>query len=427
MPGPTKPTEVSIRAYQVGFGDCFLVGFRYPNRMRHLLIDFGTTGTPDGKDKARLVAVAKDIRERTGSKLEAVVASHRHRDHIAGFDPSGKDGAGKIIASCEPEVVLQPWTEDPRAARNAKAPTRKNIRAVQEMMLHMQDFAGVALAESKNGKVPPGIRSELAFLGQDNLPNLAAVKQLQALGKRHVYAYAGSNAGLGRLFPGVKVHVLGPPTLEQTDTILKQRSTDPDEFWQLQAGFWSLQASATSGRQSAPIFDSSLVDRHPSPEARWFIRRAARARSEQTLQLVRSVDRALNNTSLILLFEVGRLRLLFPGDAQIENWSYALDQEKYRKLLRDVTFYKVGHHGSRNATPRSLWESFAHKSAKKAASRRLSSMVSTMAGKHGSPERKTEVPRQSLVRALRRYSDYHSTESIRSKKLDASREVVLKC
>ncbi|WP_204349807.1 hypothetical protein, partial [Klebsiella pneumoniae] len=29
------------------------------------------------------------------------------------------------------------------------------------------------------------------------------------------------------------VHVLGPPTLRQTDTIRKQRSSDPDEFWQL--------------------------------------------------------------------------------------------------------------------------------------------------------------------------------------------------
>ena len=36
------------------------------------------------------------------------------------------------------------------------------------------------------------------------------------------------------------------------------------------------------------------------------------------------MDKVLNNTSLILLFHIGETTLLFPGDAQIENWSYAL-------------------------------------------------------------------------------------------------------
>lgn len=71
------------------------------------------------------------------------------------------------------------------------------------------------------------------------------------------------------------------------------------------------------------------------------------------------MDDQLNNTSLILLFSVegdgGTKRMLFGGDAQIENWEYALklaDVEANRVLLRDVDLYKVGHHGSRNATPR---------------------------------------------------------------------------
>ena len=70
----------------------------------------------------------------------------------------------------------------------------------------------------------------------------------------------------------------------------------------------------------------------------------------------------MNNTSVILLFEVGA-RPLFPGDAQVENWSYALedapDHEATRALLADVDLYKVGHHGSLNATPKKLlWEGF---------------------------------------------------------------------
>ena len=40
--------------------------------------------------------------------------------------------------------------------------------------------------------------------------------------------------------------------------------------------------------------------------------------------MLRSMDDELNNTSLILLFEIGGKKLLFPGDTQWENWEYAL-------------------------------------------------------------------------------------------------------
>ena len=51
------------------------------------------------------------------------------------------------------------------------------------------------------------------------------------------------------------------------------------------------------------------------------------------LGIVRTLDQAMNNTSVILLFEVGNKKLLFPGDAQIENWSYALNAAKKDKDL----------------------------------------------------------------------------------------------
>jgi len=37
-----------------------------------------------------------------------------------------------------------------------------------------------------------------------------------------------------------------------------------------------------------------------------------------------ALDHAMNNTSVILLIQAGDRRLLFCGDAQIENWEYAL-------------------------------------------------------------------------------------------------------
>ena len=116
-----KPTSVTIRSYQVGFGDCFLVSFNYGEgrtaARRHVLIDFGSTSLPK-QGGFSLESVAKDIKEQTAGKLTAVVATHRHRDHISGFGGS----TGKLIADLHPSVVLQPWTEHPLARPDATSP-----------------------------------------------------------------------------------------------------------------------------------------------------------------------------------------------------------------------------------------------------------------------------------------------------------------
>jgi hypothetical protein len=114
------------------------------------------------------------------------------------------------------------------------------------------------------------------------------------------------------------------------------------------------------------------------------------------------------------LFQVGSKKLLFPGDAQIENWSYALTKSEVRKLLQDVNLYKVGHHGSRNATPKSLWALFGNRSQKQSPGR-LQTVVSTMTGKHGDARSHTEVPRKTLVEELKKNSFYFSTQELKGK------------
>ena len=123
----------------------------------------------------------------------------------------------------------------------------------------------------------------------------------------------------------------------------------------------------------------------------------------------------MNNTSVILLFQIGKKKMLFPGDAQIENWQFALNQKKYRSSLASVNLYKVGHHGSRNATPKALWNLFKNKSDKKSANRLLS-LMSTMEGKHGSPHSHTEVPRETLVEELEHKSEFFTTQQLKGGK-----------
>jgi hypothetical protein len=78
------------------------------------------------------------------------------------------------------------------------------------------------------------------------------------------------------------------------------------------------------------------------------------------------LDSDTNNTSLVLAFELGQSGrvLLLPGDAQVGNWVSwetlkwsVSDGQKIRTvtagdLLARTVVYKVGHHGSHNATLR---------------------------------------------------------------------------
>jgi hypothetical protein len=207
--------------------------------------------------------------------------------------------------------------------------------------------------------------------------------------------------------PGVKTHVLGPPTLKQSAAIRKMRSADNVEFWML-LGATGTKFTASGGE---PFPGRDCVEGTRIPDhARWLRDHARSVRAETLLGIVRTLDKQLNNTSLILVFEVGEARLLFPGDAQIENWQYALANPEYGKLLADTTLYKVGHHGSRNATPKAnLWDHFAKRSANTDAAERMWSIVSTMAGKHGTTEA-TRVPRKTLVDALKGNTNFRTTQ-----------------
>jgi hypothetical protein len=415
-----QPIEATLRAYQVGFGDCFLLTFHYPARAgkaafdRHLLIDFGSTGKPAAEGENLLRRVAADIAKECGGKLDAVIATHRHKDHISGFatEKNGK-GTGDVIKSLKPDLVLQPWTEDPDAKPNATTPrtARSGKQAFVAQLADIHSFSASALAEAARlkGKIGARTSAQLAFLGEDNLANRSAIDNLMTMAKNR-YLNFGMKSGLEKILPGVKVHVLGPPSIAQSEGVQRQRERDEAEFWHLQA-----RGGERFMAMGKPPFPRAAKRATLPPYARWIVPRLRAIRGDQLLEIVRIMDDVLNNTSIILLFEAGKKKLLFPGDAQIENWSYALkeapDKEAIRKLLADVDLYKVGHHGSLNATPKTLWNLFKKKKTARSAAR-LQSVVSTMAGKHGSTDNETEVPRRKLVDALRAETEFFTTQDL---------------
>jgi hypothetical protein len=414
---PNEPGKVTVRMYNVGFGDCFLVTFHYapPLKDQHILIDFGSVSA-----SVNMKQIALGIRDTCGGKLYAVVATHRHRDHIGGFcDAGGPGSPGAIIASCKPEVVLQPWTENPDAGADATSapllqknqpgnPLRLFFASMNAMQAYAQAVVDAAPLWRGADKRPIAIEK----LAGNNTSNPDAVRNLRKMGKQPPrFLQYGSPSGLedDKLLPGVKVSVLGPPALKQQN--LKKYAKQSDEYW-LASKFWGLQQRAAATAGNSDLFPrAARYGKGPKPlQTRWFIEHAESALKKNALAIVTILDKFLNNTSLILLFEVKGKKLLFPGDAQLENWQWALSQDGIGDMLKDVDLYKVGHHGSRNATPKELWNRF-----EKRRERALTTMMSTATGVYGRSE-DSKVPSANLVKALKKESTLLNTQDLKGGK-----------
>jgi hypothetical protein len=69
-----------------------------------------------------------------------------------------------------------------------------------------------------------------------------------------------------------------------------------------------------------------------------------------------ALDQILNNTSVVACFTYRHKTLLFPGDAQYGNWQSWMDTPEGESIFEHVDFFKIAHHGSLNATPKSALE-----------------------------------------------------------------------
>lgn len=423
------PKSFSVRMYNVGFGDCFLLSFDYgatptnqPTdetrghvRKRHILFDHGSTSR--ARTRLSLAAVAAQVAKDTGGQLDAIVVTHRHKDHLSGFGTK----AGKAILDLGPSLVVRSWTEDPGLQRNAGKSTSlaeagaSLVTATGVRDTNAQYLATIAAGQAMAERIAQRAvdagrsRTNLAAAANDEVTNADAVDALVKLSRdgagEYLHAQREKDGGyrstrLEKLLPGVKIRVLGPPRPSDWPDVVGQ-AEESSEFWvgapaQVQRVF---ERSAGGDKDNLP----------PLGTARWIVERMRDDEQRQLTGLVRWLDDVLNNTSLILLFEVGRHKLLFGGDAQIENWSWALkqaeDDRDLRRALSRVTVYKVGHHGSRNATPISLYKLWKEQDPKRLP---FVAMMSTKRDVHG--EGSHAVPRSTLVTALRERGRLLSTD-----------------
>jgi ribonuclease BN (tRNA processing enzyme) len=405
--------RVRIRMYQVGFGDCFLLSLEYDAPLpdgraeRHVLIDYGSTRSArDGRAKSGMGDVAPLIKEHTHGKLDVVVVTHRHKDHLYGFSVNAGEEA---IRELNPTLVLRPWTENPDLPAEADGPAvaadhgpvgAASARFARSLS-DAQEAVGLLAAH-------PGLRDDLKKAALEQLKNADAVALLDELsaGDKGRYLFAGADADTSTVVPGLEVTVLGPPTVEQDPRVATQAEEDP-QYW-----MEALRASLSQAAATSEGIDVEPTVRVGPGPVRWLIERLSAQKRHSVTRLVRHLDDALNNTSLILLLEVGGLTMLFPGDAQIENWQFTLDQltdnDELKKKLAGIDLYKVGHHGSRNATPRSLHALWVDRPDTLPP---LTALMSTRPDVHGESVA-TAVPRETLVTALAQVATLISTDDL---------------
>ena len=342
------PPHVTVRMYHVGFGDAFLLTIPADDRPHRVLIDCGvhSSGTVKGQSIADMARqIAADSTDVDGvSRIDLVIATHRHQDHVSGFRDED------VWKSVEVQEVWMPWTEDPRD------PEARVIRETQSKVATHLHFALTAQLKLAGVSRAKKLETEhLLDLVTNSLTNADAMRTLHAgFGgtPRRVflpYKTRSANAIQREFLPGVTVHALGP---SRSDTII--RDMNPPKGQSYLRLMDSTRDASNNGHQ--PFQARWILDPQVSGYGTELLSDRDRKRVKDVgqgaeLGVAVALEQAVNGTSLMLMFEIGRAFLLFPGDAQWGTWDAVLQDPDARELLAKTTFYKIGHHGSHNATP----------------------------------------------------------------------------
>ena len=411
---------VRVRVYRHGLGDCLLVTLpKKDGSPFYIMIDCGLLQGSGAAAEEKLKRAIADIITTTGGRVDILVATHEHWDHVSGFaqfpEMFSKTGpSGKSLSAGQ---VWMGWTEDPSdpLARKLGGERDRAIRGLTAAVGAMKGLAGRAGKEAT--PIADGVDKLLQFFGA-----FGARKRTTSAGLETVRSMAPGKPRYCRptdfpwqdnALPGVRIYALGPPLSEkmikktmstkevyeiaddsagaETFFLSAEMAADPtdeDIDFEAQNPFdrsYRIPIAAVApggkgagkgggerdgkrgdeagGRSEVQQFFNrfywGLDTTSPYPDQEW--RRIDGNWLHAAQDYALKLDSATNNTSLVLaieLIETGRV-LLFAADAQVGNWlswqdlSWKLDAHTTvtgPDLLRRTVFYKVGHHGSHNAT-----------------------------------------------------------------------------
>jgi beta-lactamase superfamily II metal-dependent hydrolase len=334
----TITDQVIVRMYDVGFGDCFLVFIPTSDGVWKILFDCGSIARGSLAMDDVVARIVQDVTDPDNvPRINLIVATHRHADHVSGF-------ANSLWKKVEVQEVWMPWTEDPID------PEARRIRDTQSSLalLLQQQFTKLMVA-SKKGETQfdPYNRIALNALSNESAMNTLHSGFLGNPRRRFLpRKNMTGNAITTKALPGVLIHVLGPSRDEEII-----RDMDPPAG----QSYLKLMASQMGGETTVP--DPFSIEWCLKPEEYSSdlvlpanIREGLKKIGEGLEpQVAVALEKAVNGTSLMILLQIGKSYLLFPGDAQWGTWNRAL--KDFKDLLKKTNFYKIGHHGSHNATP----------------------------------------------------------------------------
>ncbi|UVK36995.1 hypothetical protein LHFGNBLO_003980 [Mesorhizobium sp. AR10] len=399
-PRPASPAAapkpaVTVRHYCQGIGDCHLLSFpKADGSLFRMLIDCGIHTSVKG-GPALIGDIVADIKAETGGKIDVLVVTHEHWDHVSGFLTS--DDLFKDFSVGE---VWMGWTENPvdLEAIELDKSRAQALRVLQGASRRLDAERG--LSPHLSG-VRDGLQSVLGFqFGAKGERVRAARDAAIKLSAKQPPAYFEPGAAPLSIaaLPNLRIYVLGPPR-DKAALRLEERTSEMYPLGPggpfaraLSAGLavnetgdgtWLDELSPferSVGTELSAVLSGSASDTQGDIGAfvwKHYSGQVAEARPEEdpdqswrridadwlgiAADLAMQLDRGVNNTSLVLAFEfidTGRV-FLFPGDAQIGNWLSWKDLKwpvgqgtvTAADLMAGTVYLKVAHHGSHNATP----------------------------------------------------------------------------
>jgi hypothetical protein len=362
---PAPAHRAVVRMYRQGLGDCFLVSLPRSGGARdaHIMIDCGVLlATRNAAEK--LNAVVEDIATVTGGEVDLLVVTHEHWDHLSGF-LQAREALDRIKFA----DVWMSWAENPDD-QQAKALEARRSQMIATLRVAE---ARLGLAGAPESEAVGGLLSFFGAAGRSTRDALNAARARAPDGRpRYVEPDEAPSVLSGT---SARIFVLGPPRDEAFLLRSSPSKSNPETYGFGMAGF-PLDEVARCLEDDEP--DRPFAARWCIPmeiaRSQPFFRRLTEGRDEAwrridlawlegAVDLALKLDRDTNNSSLALAIELpGGDVMLFAADAQVGNWlswqglAWGTDGERVTAddLLSRTVLYKVGHHGSHNATLRAL-------------------------------------------------------------------------
>jgi beta-lactamase superfamily II metal-dependent hydrolase len=412
--GDAPPDGIRIRMYRVGFGDFFLLTLPTRNDgPQHVLIDCGVHAGNIGS----MPDCVADLVDVTGRKLALVIVTHFHADHLSGFATQSAEFAQFEVGAVWITNRLDPADQHSTAFKATMTALANHLRFQLQLKLNLDlDDDEKLVATQALAKTENALGVGFGVTGGSNDKALELVTKRFSNRPPVFYYQAGDEPTLPPTLRGeITAEILGPSPKDFAGDFA---ASDNKLEQYLAAASNQGMPDTSSCRPFDQDWPADAGDYPPEAFRPW----TTPSEMESALHAVQPnalaaaadlLDGTLNNQSLVVLFTCRGRKLLFVGDAQWGNWAYWLYgkpvkgkdpgiSDRARAILGSIDFYKVGHHGSTNATPIP---------AVGAMSETCAAMCSSETGfpspkrTYGDIKKKTEVPRIALMEALEKQTD----------------------